>query len=260
MTRAFVVLLAAVLVAAGCRDDAGDAGDAAVPAAVPTVTTQVEGTLTACVAPGPTVTEGDDGLGGFDIAVLGAVAEALDLTLDITRTSIDELVSGVALNGGACDIGAGGVVAGTGVGDVLTTSAPYRTVHRQLVSVVDGPDVALDAPLGRVGVETDGPAATEVSVLQDAEVVPFPSRADLGRALQQGAVDLALVTVGDRARIEEQLGVELVLRGTVATDEQTVLLLPLDAPDDLVVAVDDALDALREDGTLDVLAATWLRD
>ena len=256
MTRAFVALLAAVLVAAGCSDDAGDASP---PVAAPTVTTMVEGTLTACVAPGPTVTEGADGLGGFDIAVLGAVAQALDLELETASTTIDELVSGVALNGGACDVGAGGVVDGAGLDAVLVTSEPYRTVHRQLVGVVAGPDLALDAPLGRVGVETAGPAAAEASALEDAEVVPFPSRADLGRALEQGAVGLALVTVGDRARIEEQLGVGLVLRGTVPTDEQTVLLLPQDAEEDLVSAVDAALVALREDGTLDALAATWLR-
>lgn len=257
MTRSFVALLVAALLVAGCSD-APD--DPAAPAPAPTVPTMVQGTLTACVAPGPTVTEGGDGLGGYDVAVLRAVAGVLDLGLETTSTSIDDLVSGVALNGGACDVGAGGVVEVPGLRDVVVTSDPYRTVHRQLVGVGELPAASPDAPLGRVGVETDGPAAVEATVLEDAEVVPFPSRADLGRALQQGAVDLGLVTVGDRARIEEQLGVELVLRGTVPTDEQTVLLLPLDAADELVAAVDGALAALGEDGTLDDLAATWLRD
>lgn len=257
MRHVLTGLLAVALAAAGCTED----GDPAAPPAPPAVTTLAEGRLTACVVPGPGVAEESaDGLAGYDVAVLEAVADELGLALDVVPTPLDDVVSGVALNGGACDVAAGGVVDRSALDAVVTTSAPYRTVHRQLVSVGAGPDVAAEEVNGSVGFEEGGPAAGDVDALEGADVVAYPSRADLGRALQQGAVELALVTVTDRADLEEQLGGPLVLRGLVRTAETTVLLLPLAAPADLAEAIDDALAAVATGGGLDDLVGTWLRD
>ena len=54
------------------------------------------------------------------------------------------------------------------------------------------------------------------------------------------------------------VGIGLTVRAVVATDEQTVLLLPLDVDEELAVAVDTALAAMSEDGRLDDLADRWL--
>ena len=255
MRRRLAALLAATLVAAGCSS-APDVEEAAPTA--PPVTTIVPGTLTACVAPGPAGDDASD-VGGFDVAVLEALADGLALELDLVERGIDDLVAGVALNSGACDVAAAGVVDRPMLEEVVTTSRPYRTVHRQLVALAVGPQVEPATVTEVVGVEEAGPAAASAAALTAAEVVPYPSRADLGRALGQGAVTLALVTVGDRQLLEEQLGASLALRGTVPTDERNVLLLPLDAPEDLREEVDGVLSTLEDDGTLEELVATWLR-
>lgn len=221
----------------------------------------VEGVLSACVAPTPDVAESVDGdWEGFDVAVLEGVAEELALDLEVVPSSFDEIASGVALNGGSCDVAAAGVVDHDALDAVARTSVPYRTVHRLVVTTsATTSGVAPDEVTGRVGIEDGGQAVDASEALAAAEVVAYPSQADLGRALAEGAVDAALVSVPGRSQVEEAVGSELSLLATVATADQTVLLLPLAADDDLVEAVDGALEALRAAGTLEAWRDQWLR-
>ncbi len=255
MRRVALGVVALTVGLAGCSAD-----DPAGPDAPPDLATLEPGTLTACVAPGPgTAVETDAGLEGFDVAVLGDVADELGLDLDVVTTSFDEVVSGVALNGGVCDVAAGAVVGGPALGDVVTTSAPYRTVHRLVVAPGTPATVEPEAVTGVVGVEEAGAALDVVDQLPSAEVFAYPSRVDLGRALEVGAVGQALVTVAGRASMEDQLGVPLAVVAAVPTERHTVLLLPLDGDDELASAIDAAIAALTADGRLDALVAAWLR-
>lgn len=251
------------------EDDAAEAspsepdGAAAVTdAPPPAIETMVEGVLTACVAATPDVAESVDGdWEGFDVAVLEGVAGELGLDLELVDSSFDEIVSGVALNGGACEVAAAAVVDRDPLEAVVRTSAPYRTVHRLVVATEAGEaaQVAPEAVTGTVGVEEGGTATDAVDALTAAEVVAYPSGADLGRALAEGAVAAALVSVSARAEMESLLGTELALRAAVPTEEETVLLLPLGADDDVVEAVDGALATLRDTGQLAALRDQWLR-
>lgn len=253
--------LACALVVGGCTGD-GAVEEASPGAAAATDAAAVASdTLTACVTPTPALVERDgDGWDGYDVGVLRAVAEQLGAELELVEVTFDELVSGVALNGGRCDVGVGGVVDHDALDSVVRTSSSYRTVHRVVVATTSGPEVAPAAVEGTVGVLEGGPAAGSAELLGGADVVPYPSSADLQRALAAGAVDAALVTVMERARLEEDLDQSLHLRSRVETDDQTVLLLPLGAADEDVEAVDAALAAAREDGRLASLSDAWLAD
>lgn len=256
MRRLALGALALPLVLTACS-----AASPAGPADGPTLATLEPGTLTACVAPGPgTADETDAGLEGFDVAVLGDVADELGLDLDVVPVTFDEVVSGVALNGGRCDVAAGAVVDRPALAAVATPSVPYRTVDRLVVTTGEATAVAPSAVTGPVGVEEGGPALDVVDDLSAAEVLAYPSRVDLGRALGVGAVGQALVTVAGRAALEDQLGVQLAVVSTVATGDRTVLLLPLDGDEDLVAAVDGAVGRLGAEGRLDALVATWLHE
>lgn len=256
MRRRALGVLALPLVLAACS-----AGTPAAPTDEPDLATLEPGTLTACVAPGPgTADETDAGLEGFDVAVLGDVADELDLELDVVPVTFDEVVSGVALNGGRCDVAAGAVVDRPALAAVATPSVPYRTVDRLVVTTGEASAVAPSEVTGTVGVEEGGAALDVVEDLPAAEVVVYPSRVDLGRALEVGAVGQALVSVAGRAALEDQLGVRLAVVSTVATGDRTVLLSPLDGDEVLVEAVDDAVARLAADGRLDALEATWLLD
>lgn len=262
--RFLVFVLACAAVAVGCADTAsstpgGDGATAADPAEpLPTI---LEGALTACVAATPDVAEPVDGdWQGFDIAVLDGVADELGLELEVVPTAFDEIVSGMAPNGGECDVAAAAVVDREALGAVARTSAPYRTVHRLVLASGATDVVAPDEVTGRVGVEDGSMAAAAADALTAAEVVAYPSRADLARAVVAGAVDAALVGTQTRPDLEAAVGAPLSLHSAVPTTEETVLLLPLAADDDLVAAVDDALVALREQGRLEALQDQWLRD
>lgn len=259
MRPAVLPVLVCVLTATACTAQEPDDGKVSE-APPPEVETVAAGTLTACVAPTPTLAERDAATWqGYDIGVLDAVADELGLDLDLVETSFDELVSGAALNGGRCDVGAGGVVDHDGLDSVVRTSTAYRTVHRVVVAMTAGPETAPDEVAGTVGMLDGGVATDAVAALDTAEVVPYPSTADLRRALDEGVVDVALVTVMERAELEADLGTPLHLRSRVETDDETVLLLPLGAEDTAVEAVDAALAAAREDGRLASLVDAWLR-
>lgn len=259
MRTAATLALACVLALTACTGQ--DPDDATAPEAPPDVETVVSGALTACIAPTPVLAERDGGTWrGYDIGVLEAVADELGLELELVEASFDELVSGVALNGGRCDVGAAGVVDHDGLDSVVRTSAPYRTVHRVVVATTAGAEVAPGEVAGAVGVLEGGSAADTVAALDRAEVVSYPSSADLRRALAEGVVDAALVTVMERAELEAELDTPLHVRSRVETDDATVLLLPLGAEDADVETVDAALGAAREDGRLASLANQWLRD
>lgn len=232
------VLLGLALTA--CGDDAPGPDGTPPPA---DVTTIEDGVLTACVAPTPGRLEagGADDWTGPDVDVLEAVAADVRLDLELTEVTFDELVSGVALNSMRCDVGAGGVVDVEGLDAVVRTSQPYAPVVRLVVTPGTGAEVAPDEVTGRIGVEEGGPAADATEELTAAEVVPFPSAADLDRALAAGQLDGALVALAGRARLPD-----LTVRARVPTGDEYVLLLPLGAEDDLVEAVDAALSARAE--------------
>lgn len=237
------------------------AADGSGAEAVPDLPTIEPGALTACVAPVPWATEGaDDAPAGHDVAVLEAVADELALRLEVVPTTVDDAVAGVELTSGRCDVAAAAVVARPALAGSVTTSSPYHEVHHLLVASAPGPTLEPSEVTASVGVEDGGPAADTTAALPAAEVVPYPSRADLGRAVAQGLVDQALVTLADRVALEEQLATPLHVRALVPSGERTVFLLPLDAADEVVVAVDEALATLAAEGRLDDLADRWLHD
>lgn len=268
-------LLAGVVLAVGCTDAAQPTTGEASPVAAtsggapaadvadepPPVPTVESGTLTACMAPTPGVAELVAGeWQGFDAAVLAAVAAELDLVLEVVATSVDDVVTGVALGSGVCDVAAGGLVDGPALAGIGLTSVGYRTVHHVVVAVGPGSLVEPHEVTGSVGVVQGTPAAVSRAALAAATVVDYPSRADLALALSSGAVDAALVSVGGHDALAALVDGELSLRSAVPTSDQTVLLLSPTAPDDLVEALDAALEHLQATGRLDELRDSWLHD
>lgn len=252
MRQVAVGVVLAALVAA-CTTTGEDAGP-------PELATVTPGTLTACIAPAPDLVELDaQDWDGYDVAVLEALVEQLDVQLTLVETPFDDIVTGVAFSQGRCDVAAGGVVDRPSLGEVVDRSVPYRTVHRLVVALEDRGLVDPADLQGALGLEEAGPAADVLDAVPGVTPVPFPSQTDLAGALREGVVDKALVTVPGRAALEEALGRHLPLRSAVPTDDRTVLLLPLGGPEDVAEAVDMALGDLAERGVLDTLRDRWIR-
>lgn len=235
MRRTAVGLATLVLALVGCSDGPGDGEEAA-----PSIPTIEEGVLTACVAPVPGMLEQvDDTWAGPEVEVLAHVADALGLELVFEPVTFDELVSGVALNGMLCDVGAGAVVDGEALAAVVRPSTSYGQLDRLVVAPGATEEVEPDQVAGPIGLEEGGAAADAVELLPDVEVVPFPSVPDLERALEAGQVQGALVTWAGW----DQLGRPAV-RSRLPAGGDLVLLLPLGVEDAVAEAVDGALGSL----------------
>ena len=218
--------------------------------------TVVAGTLTACVTATPRLAErdGDDWV-GYDVEALEAVAELLALELAVVEVPFDDLVSGAAVNGGSCDIGAAGIVADGDVELLVTTTAAYREVDRLVVA----PAGAGAGDLGAltVGVEDGGPATDALPALGAGEVVPLPSLVDLLRVAAVGDVDAVLVPGTDVPAVEEALGaIDVVAR--VPTGDETVMVLPRGVDEEVAAVVDDALIGFAGGPEGEAAARRWL--
>lgn len=252
LARRISVLVTAAALLVGCSSGEGDPV-----AAEPTPTE----TLTACVVSTPQLVEADarQEFVGFDVAVLEHVAQALDQQLAFVEVTFDDLVSGAALNGLTCEIGAGGVVEHDGLDAVATASTPYRAIDRLVVTAgAVAERVEPEGVTGTVGYVEGGLAEDGVAALAGAQLVAYPSLTDLERGVGTSEQDAWLVTVGEREQLTASLGLELGIVSRVPSGERTVLLLPLGADERLVRDVDDALAALQEMPEYAALRERWL--
>ncbi|QSR24212.1 amino acid ABC transporter substrate-binding protein [Nocardioides aromaticivorans] len=146
-------------------------------------------------------------------------------------------------------------------------SSPYYTTVPALVSVkgnkgADATDIAgvKDSLIG-VATGTTTLKAVEDLVDPSQDVKIFNSNEDAVQALTSGQIDLLAVdlpTAFYLSSAELDDGVVVGQLDTTEGGDQFGLVLPKDS--ELTDAVTDAVDALREDGTLDQLAQEWLAD
>jgi polar amino acid transport system substrate-binding protein len=144
-------------------------------------------------------------------------------------------------------------------------SSPYYVTAPALVSLEGnkGADATSLADLEDV---TIGAAVgtTTLTAVQDAidptkDVQPYNSNEDAVQALRTGAIDVLAVDLPTALYLASAELDKGVVVGQLDTDkggEQFGLLLQKDSP--LTQPVTKAVDALREDGTLDDLAKKWL--
>lgn len=250
--RALSTVAVVALALSACGSDGGDGETAAGE-----LTLVTDGTLTVCsdvpYAPFEDFDESSEsGFKGFDIDIVQAVADGLELELAVKDASFDTLQSGLALNAGDCDLAASAMTITEERQANLAFSDGYYESLQSLLVPVDSDIASIDDLDGRrVGVQqgTTGEAyATENA--PGAELVSFPSDAELYQALQAGQVDALLQdlpvnvthTVDGRYTIVEEYD----------TDETYGLAMKKDNTA-LVEAVNEQLTALRDSGEYDEL-------
>lgn len=246
-----------------CGGD-GDGADGDVAADAADLDLVADGSLTVCSdVPYPPFEDFDEsapsGFSGFDIDIVQAVADGLDLELAVKDSSFDGLQSGLALNAGECDIAASAMTITEERAENIAFSDGYYDSLQSLL-VPGGSDIAAIGDLEgkRVGVQqgTTGEAYTNENVT-GAEVVAFPSDAEMFQALQGGVVDALLqdlpvnithTTQGDFTIVEEY------------DTEETYGLAIKKGNDALVEAVNEQLTALRDSGGYDELYNTYFSE
>lgn len=158
------------------------------------------GTLTVCSdVPYPPFEDFDkssaSGFKGFDIDIVQAVADGLDLKLAVKDSSFDGLQSGQALNAGQCDLAASAMTITPEREKNLDFSTSYYDSKQSLL-VPTGSDIkSIDDLAGKtVGVQqgTTGKTYTQKNAPKTAKIPSFPSDAEMYQAIQAGQVDALL--------------------------------------------------------------------
>ncbi len=256
MKRTLTAVAASLLALslAGCGSDSSGATESGAPVIA-------SGKLTVCSdVPYPPFedfdTTADSGFKGFDIDVVQAIADGLDLELAVKDSSFDALQSGQALNAGQCDLAASAMTITDDRKKALDFSDGYYDSEQSLL-VPEGSDIADIAGLAgkKVGVQqgTTGKAYTEENA-PDAKIVSFPSDAEMFQAIKAGQVDALLQDLPVNLDHQKEGGFTVV--ETYTTDEQYGLAMKKGSTE-LVAAVNEQLSTMRDDGSYDEIYNTY---
>lgn len=252
---ASALALSTVLAACGSDDGGDSAGDSGGSGDESGLTTVASGTLTVCSdVPYPPFEDFDEtsesGFKGFDIDIVQAIADGLELELAVKDSSFDALQSGQALNAAQCDIAASAMTITEERKAALDFSDGYYDSQQSLLVAEDSDIASIEDLDGvKVGVQqgTTGKAYAEENAT-GAELVSFPSDAEMFQAIKAGQVEALLQDLPVNINHQDQGGFSVV--ETYSTDESYGLAMKK-GNTALVEAVNEQLSEMRDDGTYD---------
>ncbi len=247
------VAATATLALAGCAGGATPAGD-------PTSDSGVDyglvdaGVLTVCsdIPYAPFEFEGGDngtGYTGFDIDLLNAIAEKLDLTLSVQDVGFDALQSGTTRANGTCDIGASAMTISEERKSIIDFSDPYYDSLQSLLVRTDSGISSIDDLDGKlVGVQqgTTGEAYANENAA-GAQILQFPSDGELWPAIQAGTIDAILQDQPVNLEHEKADDAYEIVE-TYDTEESYGFAFAKGEKPELLEAVNTALQELRDSG------------
>jgi polar amino acid transport system substrate-binding protein len=253
--------LATVLTACGSDDGGSDSAGDSGSGDDSGLTTVSSGTLTVCSdVPYPPFEDFDDtsesGFKGFDIDIVQAIADGLELELAVKDSSFDALQSGQALNANQCDMAASAMSITEERKAAIDFSDGYYDSEQSLLVAEDSDIASIDDLDGvKVGVQqgTTGKVYAEENAT-GAELVSFPSDAEMFQAIKAGQVEALLQDLPVNINHQDQGGFAVV--ETYSTDESYGLAMKK-GNTALVDAVNEQLSEMREDGTYDEIYNTY---
>lgn len=253
MTATVALLLAAALSACGSGDEGGgEAGGGEAEAGALELVS--EGQLTVCsdVPYPPFEFEEGGEYTGFDMDLMRRIAEGLDLEMQVQDVGFDGLQSGAVLAAGQCDIAASAMTITEEREQNLDFTEPYYDSKQSLL-VPTGSDVGgIDDLAGKTVAVQQGTTGAEYArenVPDEAEIVAFPSDAELYQAIQSGNVDAVLQDLPVNLDHTEDGAFEIVEE--FETDEQYGFAVAEDGKENLLEAVNEQLAELRDNGEYD---------
>lgn len=198
---------------------------------------------------------------GFDIDLMRAIAEGLELELAVEDVGFEPLQSGASFAANQCDIGASAMTITEDRAENLAFSDPYYESLQSLLVPVDSDIAAIEDLAGMsVGVQqgTTGATYTSENAPEDTEIVQFPSDAELFAAIQAGSVDAILQDLP--VNIVHTEDGEFTIAQEYPTDEQYGFAMSIEGSEELVTAVNEQLTELRDNGTYDEIYNTYFAE
>ena len=185
---------------------------------------------------------------GFDMDLVKEIASGMGLEASIQDVGFDGLQGGTVLAAGQCDLGASAMTITEERQKNLTFSDPYYD-SLQSILVPEGSDITGIEDLAgkKVGVQqgTTGEAYARDNAA-DAEIISYPSDAELFPALQAGRVDAVLQDLP--VNLGHTQDGAFTIAQKFETDESYGFAMAKNASDELVSAVNEQLAELRDNG------------
>jgi polar amino acid transport system substrate-binding protein len=202
------------------------------------------------------------GVSGFDIDVISYIADDLQLNLEVKDSDFDALQSGLALNAGQCDLVASAMTITEARQEKLGFSTGYYDSQQSLLVAADSGITGIDQLAGsKVGVQkgSTGEIYAQENVV-DADIVSFPSDAQMYAAIKAGQVDALLqdlpVNLGHE-NDPEQPGA-FVVAETYDTDEEYGFAMKKSNVG-LIDDVNEALEQMRDSGEYQRVYDTYFK-
>jgi polar amino acid transport system substrate-binding protein len=211
-------------------------------------------TLTVCTdAPYiPMEYEEDGEFTGFDIELMRAIADDLGLGLAVVNSGFDPITSGLAMTAGDCDIAAASITITPEREENIDFSDGYFNGDQSLLVKKDAGVSTLADLAGRnIGAQT-GTTGEQYANANNpgGTVVSFENPGDLFTALEAGTIDAILQDlVPNQAKAVEDDTVTVV--ETYQTDELYGFAVKEEGAEDLLTAVNESLQKVRDDGAYD---------
>lgn len=264
-----VPILVGALVLGACGDDDGGdetgSGDTDTPSAaaieLPSDVQLVEdGQLTVCsdMPYKPFEFEEDGTTQGFDYEVVSAMGEQLGLDVEFRTTPFDSIIP--SLVAGDCDMIASAMTITDERAEQVAFTEPYFDADQSLLVRAEDAEKykTLEDLAGQtigVQLETTGATYAKENTPEGATIKEYATGDEMFPALISEDIAAAFQDFPVNAYRAAQ-GDEFVLAETVKTGEQYGFAVPLDQ-ESLLGALDEALAAVRDDGTYDEIFATW---
>ena len=258
--KSLTLLLAAfALVAAACGD-----GEEAAEGELNLVT---PGTLTVCTDAPYRPMEFEDpnapgGFTGFDIELVRAIAGEMGLGLAVINSGWDPIVNGTAFLAGDCDLAAASITIRADREENVDFSAGYFFGDQSLLVKKDSGITSLSETVGRrIGVQeqTTGELFALENAPEGTEIVSFVNPGDMFLALEAGPPDGVegllqdIVVNGERLLTDDTV----TLAEFYPTNEFYGFAVGNEGSETLLAQVNEALWALRRDGTYDQIFNDW---
>ena len=218
------------------------------------------GTLTACAdIPYPPFEVEDPnsptGYSGFDLDIMGAIAEKLGLKFKVIDVDFNALQSGAVLVTRQCDIGTSAITIKEERKANIDFADPYYDSLQSLLVKASSGITDLKGLSGKtIGVQagTTGKDYAEANAPKDAKIVEFPSDGEMWPAIKAGRVD-ALLQDQPVNHMHEQADPAYKIVAEYQTNEQYGFALAKGKRPELLAAVNAALKTMRSDGTYDTI-------
>lgn len=193
----------------------------------------------------------DTGFKGFDVDIVNAIADQLDVAVVIKDSDFNALQSGLALNAGQCDMSASAMTITPEREQKIGFSDGYYDSEQSLLVAADSGIASIDDLDGvKVGVQkgTTGEAYANDNA-SGADIVVFPSDGEMYAALKAGQVEALLqdLPVNVNHQNDPKAAGQFKVVETYDTGEVYGLAMKK-TNTALIAAVDKALAQMKSDG------------